>query len=79
MGHPRGFSLAGGEPADDRIAGMRILIVASGDVYWATDSMSLPRGLNQEESEAVHAALQTHFADQNIARVEKLEDVSRMN
>ena len=74
MGHPRGVSLAGGEPAEDRVAGMRVLVVASGDVYWATDSMSLPRGLNQEEAEAVQAALQEHFPGKQIFRVEKLED-----
>jgi hypothetical protein len=74
MGHPRGVSLAGGEPAEDRVAGMRVLIIASSDIYWATDSMSLPRGLTEEEADAVQAALQSHFAGQQIRRVEKLED-----
>ena len=53
MGHPRGVSLAGGDPDDEFVSGLRVMIVESGDVYWATDSMSLPRGLTEEEAKEV--------------------------
>ncbi len=77
VGHPRGVSLAGGDPSADGVAGLRILIVESGCIYWATDSMSLPRGLNKEESENVQTALETHFAGKLITRIEKLEDIPK--
>jgi hypothetical protein len=77
MGHPRGVSLAGGEPSNDRVSGMRVLITGPSTVYWATDSMSLPRGLTQAESEAVQTALQRHFPGKTVTRVEKLEDAPR--
>jgi hypothetical protein len=77
MGHPRGVSLAGAEPDETRVAGMRVLIVSNGDVYWATDSMSLPRGLNRVEAKAVQAALEKHFHGKPVRRVEKLEDVPK--
>jgi hypothetical protein len=73
----RGVAAAGGEPSGDHVAGLRILIVASGTVYWATDSMSLPRGLNQMEVEAVHGALERHFQNRSIVRVERLECIPR--
>jgi hypothetical protein len=75
MGHPRGVSLAGGEPSDDSVSGLRVLIAENSTVYWMTDSMSLPRGLNESESESVQASLENHFRGQPILRVEKLEDI----
>jgi hypothetical protein len=77
MGHPRGVSLAGGEAAEDRVAGMRVLVVASGDVYWATDSMSLPRGLNDDEAGLVQTALELHFRGSQVHRVDKFEALPR--
>jgi hypothetical protein len=77
MGHPRGVSLAGEEAVEDRVAGMRVLVVERGDVYWATDSMSLPRGLNDEQAGQVQAALELYFRGKTIRRVDKFEDVPR--
>jgi hypothetical protein len=77
MGHPRGVKVAGGEPSNECVSGLRLLIVDTGKVYWATDSMSLPRGLNQSESESVRAALEDHFQGHSIHRVEKLEDIPK--
>ncbi len=74
MGHPRGVSLAGGDPSSEFVSGLRIIIVESGDIYWATDSMSLPRGLTDEEAREVQAALDKHFS-KPVRRVEKLEDI----
>jgi hypothetical protein len=76
MGHPRGVSFAGGDPSAPNVSGMRVLILETGDVYWATDSMSLPRGLTEKESELVQAALETQFPGKTIQRVDKLEDIS---
>lgn len=75
MGHPRGVSLAGGDPSAENVSGLRILIVESGEVYWATDSMSLPRGLTEEESELVQTGLETQFPGRTIHRVDKLGDI----
>ena len=75
MGHPRGVSLSGGDPSSQFVSGLRIMIVESGDIYWATDSMSLPRGLSEVESDAVQAGLERHFEGKRVLRVEKLEDI----
>ncbi len=77
MGHPRGVSLAGGEPSNDCVSGLRVLITENGNVYWATDSMSLPRGLSEVESKLVQSGLASHFQDQLVQRIEKLEDILR--
>lgn len=77
MGHPRGVSLAGGEPSNDCVSGLRVLITEDGRVYWATDSMSLPRGLNEGESKLVHDGLTNHFKEKIVQRIERLEDISR--
>jgi hypothetical protein len=77
MGHPRGVSLAGGDPSNENVSGLRLLIAESGMIYWMTDSMSLPRGLSESESESVQAALELHFAGKPVSRVDKLEDISR--
>jgi hypothetical protein len=77
MGHPRGVSVAGGEPSGDHVSGLRILMMDRGVVYWATDSMSLPRGLSESESESVQTALERHFQGKSVRRVEKLEDIPR--
>ena len=74
MGHPRGVSLAGGDPDSEFVSGLRVMKVESGDVYWATDSMSLPRGLTEKEAKEVQAALDKHFS-QHVCRVEKLGDI----
>jgi hypothetical protein len=74
MGHPRGVSLAGGNASSEFVSGLRIIIVESGDIYWATDSMSLPRGLTNAEAKEVQAALDMHFS-KPVHRVEKLEDI----
>jgi hypothetical protein len=75
MGHPRGVAAAGGEPSNESVSGLRVLVVDDGTAYWATDSMSLPRGLNAVESTAVQKGLERHFHDQDVNRVEKLEDI----
>ena len=75
MGHPRGVATAGGEPSNEHVSGMRILIVDCGDVYWASDSMSLPRVLSKDESEAVQTGLENHYRNKTVRRVEKLEDI----
>jgi hypothetical protein len=70
VGHPRGVALAGGDPSSEHVAGMRILIVASGSVYWTTDSMSLSRGLKPDEAAAVQQALEQHFSGKAVIRVD---------
>jgi hypothetical protein len=75
VGHPRGVSLAGGDPSSADVSGLRILIVELEQVYWASDSMSLPRALSQQEFDLVQAALEDHFGQGKVLRVEKLEDI----
>lgn len=75
MGHPRGVSLAGGEASNDCVSGLRVLITDDGNVYWTTDSMSLPRGLTEGESTQVQDGLANHFRDRLVRRIEKLEDI----
>jgi hypothetical protein len=77
MGHPRGVSLAGGDPSKQTVSGLRVLILRDRQVYWATDSMSLPRGLSEDESLAVQAGLEAHFNPQIVRRAAALEDVPR--
>jgi hypothetical protein len=77
LGHPRGVSLAGGDASKPDMSGLRVLIVTSGDVYWATDSMSLPRGIEEAEANAVNAGLERHFQDRMVRRVRSLEDIPR--
>jgi hypothetical protein len=77
MGHPRGVSLAGGEPSNECVSGLRVLITEEGHVYWATDSMSLPRGLTESESRQVQDGLTNHYRDRLVQRIEKLEDISK--
>jgi hypothetical protein len=77
MGHPGGVAAAGGTPSVEQVSGLRVLVVKSGDVYWANDSMSLPRGLNNQEADAVHTGLKAHFVATTVRRVAKLEDIPR--
>jgi hypothetical protein len=77
VGHPRGVSLAGGDPSSGNVSGLRVLIVAMATVYWASDSMSLPRGLSSEEAEVVQSLLHDHFIGNPVIRVEKLEDIPK--
>ena len=77
MGHPRGVTRAGGNPSSEYVSGLRVLIVESGDIYWATDSMSLPRGLTELESTIVQSAIEEYFAGKIVRRVEKLEDAKK--
>ncbi|HEY2882235.1 MAG TPA: hypothetical protein VGJ15_07365 [Pirellulales bacterium] len=77
IGHPRGMALAGGDPSSEHVAGLRILIVASGAVYWTTDSMSLPRGLKRDEAAAVQLMLEQHFSGQMVIRVDCLEAIPK--
>jgi hypothetical protein len=77
MGHPRGVAAAGGDPSNECVSGLRALVIDAGEVYWASDSMSLPRGLNEIESIAVQKGLENHFHGQLVRRVEKLEDIPK--
>ena len=75
MGHPRGVNLAG-DPSSQHVAGLRV-IVAGAAVCWATDSMSLPRGLSEAEAAAVQEGLERQFSGQMVRRVERLQDATR--
>ena len=75
IGHPRGVVAAGGDPSSEHISGLRVLIVEDGTVYWATDSMSLPRGLDEVESATVQTGLERYFSASDVRRVERLEDI----
>jgi hypothetical protein len=75
LGHPRGVSLAGGDPSKPGVSGLRVLIASNGDVYWAADSMSLPRDIAQAESMAVQAGLERHFQKHTVRKVKSLEDI----
>ena len=75
LGHPRGVSLAGGDPSKPSLSGLRVLIVDSGDIYWAADSMSLPRDIQQADLMNVQAGLERHFQNHTVRRVNSLEDI----
>jgi hypothetical protein len=77
LGHPRGVSLAGGDPSKPSVSGLRVLIVTSGDVYWAADSMSLPRDIQEADSIAVQTGLTQHFHHRTVQRVASLADIPR--
>jgi hypothetical protein len=77
LGHPRGVSLAGGDPSKSSMSGLRVLIFANGDVYWAADSMSLPRNIQDADSIAVHAGLVRQFQNRAVRRVASLADIPR--
>jgi hypothetical protein len=75
LGHPRGVSLAGGDPSKPSVSGLRVLVVKNNDVYWAADSMSLPRGIEEADAIAVHAGLERHFQNRIVRRVRSLADI----
>jgi hypothetical protein len=75
IGHPRGVSLAGGDPSQDRVSGMRVLLADDGGVFWATDSMSLPRGVTELEADAIQSGLESHFEGRTVKRVESMGDI----
>jgi hypothetical protein len=77
LGHPRGVSLAGGDPSKSSVSGLRVLIVTSGDIYWAADSMSLPRDIQEADSIAVHNGLTQYFQNRTVRRVASLANISR--
>jgi hypothetical protein len=89
ISHPPGLLYSGGYDADKnelylssvmghpRVSGLRVLVVRAGNVFWSTDSMSLPRGLSEDESIAVQDGLEYHFQEKTVIRVEKLEDIPR--
>src|SRR5262245_6316011 len=75
MGHPRGVNLAGGNPSGEHVAGLRVIVVGAA-VFWATDSMSLPRGLSEAEAAAVQEGLERQFTGRAVCRVERLQDAT---
>jgi hypothetical protein len=75
IGHPRGVSLAGGDPSQSNVSGMRVLVTDRGSVFWATDSMSLPRGVSELEASAIQSGLESHFESCSVKRAERLEDM----
>jgi hypothetical protein len=75
IGHPRGVSLAGGDPSQGDVSGMRVLVTDRGSVFWATDSMSLPRGVSELEAKAIQAGLEAHFEGRSVKRAENLEGI----
>jgi hypothetical protein len=77
LGHPRGVSLAGGDPSKPSVSGLRVLIVENGDVYWAADSMSLPRDIHEADAMAVQAGLERHFQNRTVRKANTLEDIPR--
>ena len=77
MGHPRGVSLGGGDPSKACVSGLRVLQLPSGEVYWADDSMSLPRGLSDNERSAVQTGLESLFVENAVRHVAKLEDIPK--
>ncbi len=77
MGHPRGVAVAGGSPSNENVSGLRIILVSENLLFWATDSMSLPRGLLEVEADAVQMGLENHFHPWTIKRIEKLENIPK--
>jgi len=77
IGHPGGIAAAGGDPSAGSVSGLRVLLLPSGDVFWADDSMSLPRRLSPEEIKAVQKGLEIHFRDRSVRHVSKLEEISK--
>jgi hypothetical protein len=75
IGHPRGVSLAGGDPSHESLSGMRVLVTEHGGIFWATDSMSLPRGVSELEAMAIQTGLEAHFSGCTVKRAESLEHI----
>jgi hypothetical protein len=75
-GHPGGVRLAGGDPTKPGVSGLRIIRLPNGDVYWADDSMSLPRKFEADEVEAVQQGLEAFFEGSRITKVSRLSDIS---
>jgi hypothetical protein len=75
-GHPGGVRVAGGDPTKPEVSGLRIIRLANGEVYWADDSMSLPRKFEAEEVEAVQKGLEAYFEGSRVTKVSRLSDIS---
>jgi hypothetical protein len=75
LGHPGGMAAGGGDPSKADVSGVRLFLYSAGDMYWANDSMSLPRKLSEMEINAVQRGLQNRFPDRLIHQLERLEGI----
>ena len=77
VGHPRGVAAAGGDPSRKSLSGLRVFISDSGDIYWANDSMSLPRVLGDTDRTTIQLGLEQLFVGRKVAEVVRLQDIPR--
>jgi hypothetical protein len=75
-GHPGGVRAAGGDPTRLGVSGLRIIRLPAGDVFWADDSMSLPRKFEPEELEAVQQGLELFFQGSRVTKVARFSEIS---
>lgn len=74
-GHPRGVAAAGGDPTKPNLAGLTVFERADGKVFWANDSLSLPRGLTPEEAQAVQQGLEQAYSGREVRCLRRIADV----
>jgi hypothetical protein len=75
MGHLGGCAEAGGDPSKTCVSGLRVFLHRSGNVYWADDSMSLPRRLEDADRNSIQRGLEELFGNQMIQNVSRLQDI----
>ena len=65
-GHAHGMSLAGGDPSRVNVAGVSLFLRSDGEVFWANDSISLPRKLTAEQIDEVQSSLERLFPKNQV-------------
>jgi hypothetical protein len=73
-GHANGCAAAGADPIIDWI-GISVFVRLDGCVYWANDSMSLPRILSDDDALLIQQGLASVFAPQLVGRLDRIGDV----
>jgi hypothetical protein len=75
VGHPRGVAAAGGDPTKPNVVGITVFERDDGTVFWANDSLSLPRRLSPEEAAAVQQGLEQTYPGSAVRQLQRIADV----
>ena len=76
-GHPRNVSATGGDTGSPGLAGITVFICDDGRVFWANDSLSLPRCLTPEEALTVQRAIEREYPNRPVVRLVRIGDVPK--
>ena len=77
FGHPGGVAASGGDPSKSTVAGVSLFERDDGVVFWANDSVSLPRRLSPAEVQSIQWGLEIHYGERPVVQLTRVADVPK--